>query len=103
MTKSEITNALHKALDKHYKIYTFNSHRAMPVGLKGLPDHLLISYKGVKQYWIEVKIGKDTEKPDQKIFREMIERLEIKSKGAINYRLVTENNLDEVIQGIYGK
>jgi len=75
----------------------------MPIGLKGLPDHLLISRNGVKQWWLEVKIGKDTEKPDQKIFREMIERLEVKSKGAVNYRLVTDNNLEEVIQEAYGK
>ena len=85
MTKSYITEQLHKALDKHYKIYTFNSNKPMPIGLKGLPDHLLISRNGVKQWWLEVKIGKDTEKPDQKIFREMIERLEVKSKGAVNY------------------
>lgn len=102
MTKSDITNALHKALDKHYKVYTFNSHRAMPVGLKGLPDHLLISRKGVKQYWLEVKIGKDTEKPEQKIFREMIEKFERKNK-VVKYRQVNEHNLAEVVSEIYGK
>jgi len=74
----------------------------MPVGLKGLPDHLLISYKGVKQYWLEVKIGKDTEKPEQKTFREMIQRIERKARG-VYYRQVTENNLAEVISEIYGK
>jgi len=101
-TKSEITNALHKALDKHYKIYTFNSNKPMPVGLKGLPDHLLINRNGAGIWWLEVKIGKDTEKPEQKTFREMIERIERKNKN-IMYRQITENNLAETIQEIYGK
>lgn len=102
MTKTDITNTLHKALDKHFKIYTFNSNRAMPVGLKGLPDHLLINRAGVGVWWLEVKIGKDTEKPDQKTFREMIQKQEKKSKG-IYYRQINEGNLADVIQEIYGK
>ena len=100
MTKSDITNTL-KGLEKYgFKVYTFNSNKPMPTGLKGLPDHLIIgkSY----QWWIEVKLGKDTEKPDQKIFREMIERFEAKNK-VVKYRQVNENNLAEVVSEVYGK
>lgn len=102
MTKSQITETLHKALDKQFKIYTFNSNKPMPVGLKGLPDHLLINRNGVGVWWLEVKIGKDTEKPEQKTFREMIQRIERKAKG-VYYRQVNENNLAEVVSEIYGK
>jgi hypothetical protein len=102
MNKTEITYILRKALGKQFKIYTFNSNKPMPTGLKGLPDHLLINRNGVGMWWLEVKIGKDTEKPEQKIFREMIERIERKSKG-IYYRQVNEGNLGETIQEIYGK
>lgn len=100
MTKSEITNTLN-GLRKHgFTVYTFNSNKPMPIGLKGLPDHLIIgkSY----QWWIEVKLGKDNEKPEQKIFREMIEKFERKNK-VVKYRQVNEHNLAEVIQEIYGK
>lgn len=100
MTKTDITASL-KNLEKHgFKVYTFNSNKPMPKGLRGLPDHLIIG--NMYQWWLEVKIGKDTEKPDQKTFREMIEKFERKNK-VVKYRQVNENNLAEIIQEIYGK
>lgn len=101
MTKSEITNALNNLKKHGFSVYTFNSNKPMPIGLKGLPDHLIIgkSY----QWWIEVKLDKDTLKPEQIIFKEMIEKFEKKNK-VVKYRMITnKSDLENVIQEVYGK
>jgi len=102
MTKTQITNSL-KNLEKHgYKVITFNHYKAMPKGATGFIDHIILSTKGTSIYFIEVKIGKDRESDKQREFREVIERFEKKNK-AIHYRQVTELNLGEVINEVYGK
>ncbi len=101
ITKTEITNALNNLRKHGFIVYHFNSHKAMPTGLKGLPDHLVIGKMYL--YWIEVKLGTDTLKPDQIIFKKMIEQFEKRNK-VVKYRMVTDkDSLESVITEIYGK
>jgi len=78
VTKSEITNQLHKALDKTHKVITFNSNKPVGKGMKSITDHLLINRTGVGIWWLEVKLGKDKLNEEQIAFKEMIEKQEKK-------------------------
>ena len=39
-------------------VLTANSKKKMPIGLRGLPDHLIITTRYI--VWVEVKLGSDT-------------------------------------------
>lgn len=57
ITKTDITKRL-KAFEKlGLKLYTFNSHRAMPIATKGWPDHVLMGRGWI--FFIECKFGYD--------------------------------------------
>lgn len=101
MTKSEITAKL-KQLEKYgFKVITFNHYKRMPAGATGFIDHIVTSTKGLSMYFLEVKIGRDRESEKQKEFRQIIEKFESRNK-VIKHRIVTENNLADVMGEIYG-
>ena len=94
ITKTDITNRL-KGLEKiGYKVFTFNSNRAMPSGSKGFVDHVLVGH-GLN-YMIEVKIGKDKLSAEQKKTQKLFSQCN-------NYFIITENNLDQIIDYILWK
>ncbi len=56
--KTRITE-IFKELEKFgYKVFTFNSNKAVPKGTRDFVDHLIIGHGRV--IFVEVKIGKDT-------------------------------------------
>lgn len=83
MTKSEITKAL-KSLEKYGLIVkTFNSKKPTSKGMIGFPDHFLINPYKKKLVMIEVKLGKDTLKVDQRYFIDAAEKTFQNSKNEI--------------------
>ena len=70
MTKTDIKKEF-QSMEKHGAlVYTLNSYRAMPRGMRGLPDHIIIAGKDI--YFIEVKLPGDRLRKEQIEFREAI-------------------------------
>jgi hypothetical protein len=95
ITKSYITKLLNSL--PNYEVLTFNSHRAMPTGARGMPDHLLIGQRAI--VFIEVKLYKDTLSLKQKLIKRLLTALSVNCR-AIRYYELTDQNYQEVMQDI---
>ena len=74
-TKKDISRIFAKLRDFGFLVFNFNSNKKLNRGkMTGFCDHLIIG-KG-KIYFIEVKIGKDTIKPEQFLLQRAIDETE---------------------------
>lgn len=69
-TKSDFTKAFNELRKFGYDVKNFNSNLKMKTGIKGFVDHLITGHGHL--VFVEVKIGKDTMKPEQLFFAERI-------------------------------
>ena len=96
LTKKDITNELNKI--NGFKVFTFNSYRALPHSCKDFIDHELISDKYLIK--IEVKLYKDVLSEGQKETGAILEQLAKNRKG-FEYIIITDKNYMEKIEYIH--
>lgn len=72
-TKAEISKVFAELRKYGYLVFNFNQKNRFGKGLVGFVDHLVIGKWGM--FFVEVKIGKDTVKPEQEKLGEMISRM----------------------------
>ena len=80
-------------------VYNFNTYKRMQESMNRFCDHLVIGESGV--HFIEVKLlsTKDTEKPHQKLFAKLIQRL-ASYTDLIHYWKVIDMEEAEMVFGI---
>jgi hypothetical protein len=72
-TKSDVSRYF-KQLEKYgFKVFNFQSNRAMGTGTVGMTDLLVIGRAAFEKYFIEIKIGRDRLSPEQIALRERLE------------------------------
>jgi hypothetical protein len=101
-TKSEITTEINRLKQFGWSVLTANSKNPLPIGLKGLCDHLVISKKGL--IWWEVKIGKDKASEKQESLMNIMSFLSSIPKGLIlDADYLTEVNYKSKVQEVINK
>ena len=75
------------------KVYNFQGQRALPQTCKGFPDYVVIYKTAI--WFLEMKLisTKDKLSEQQKEFSEFIHQV----KGNIGYRIINEDNYQEII------
>ncbi len=84
-----------KALEatNRFKVFCFNHHKMMPSGSVGFPDFVVLGYDGFVLF-LEAKYGKDRLREKQSDLYEFCRR------AGINYQIIKEDSIDEIIDGI---
>lgn len=91
--KSIISKRL-KALEHtgRIKVFNFSFNKHMPSGTKGFPDFLILSKDLI--LFVELKIGRDRLRKEQEEFKQFCE------KNGLNYRVIKENEVENLINEI---
>ncbi len=84
-----------KALEKtnRIKVFSFNNNERMPKGSVGFPDFVILGYNGYVLF-LEAKYGNDRLSEKQKDLYEFCK------KAGINYRIIKEDLIDDVINEV---
>lgn len=98
MTKTEATAKINNLKKLGYKVINFNSQRRFNKSQKDFVDYVVIG-KGFI-YFIELKIGKDKLSPGQEETKKLLEDA-VTSNLTVKYLLITENNIEEMLNVIY--
>lgn len=98
MIKNDITDKINTLKKLNWYILNGNSRLQMPVGLKGMPDYILMhKTKGI--IFIEVKIGRDKYSEKQEVIKEYLDTISNKT-DYVKYIIATEKNIDQIINKI---
>lgn len=91
--KSKVAKRI-KALEQTglIKVFNFSYNKTMPSGLKGFPDFLILGRNLV--VFVELKIGYDKLRKEQLEFKEFCE------KSNLNYLIINENEVENLINNI---
>jgi len=73
ITKSGLSRYFKQLEAYGFKVFNFQSHRAMNAGTTGMTDLLVIGRKAPEKYFLEIKVGKDRLSPAQIALRELLE------------------------------
>jgi len=77
-TKKQITDEINRLKNFGFEVKTMNSHKSMPPGMKGFPDHVIAGHKSI--VFVEVKIGEDVVSPEQKKFMGILSNVSVFNK-----------------------